>query len=174
MKTELTGGGVLALAAIAGVGVFLYWNRDAIKGAVQAVNPASDQNLAYRAANAATRAVTGDSGATFGTALYDLKAKLFPSQADYYAAHITDPTPLRADVWDTITARKAADAKVAPVSNDWTTWMAQGSLFGPDAIGPDGRPEATLKMTPATWLVIAGLSAAIYAKQQKRRGRRRH
>lgn len=171
MKTELTAGGVIALTAIAGVGIVLYLNRNAIKGAVQAVNPASDQNLAYRAANAVTRTVTGDESATFGTALYDLKAKLFPSPADYYAAHITDPTPLPPNAWDRILARKAGDVQTVP-DDSWMQ-MVQGSLFGPDAVGPDGRPEATLKMTPATWLLIAGVSAAIYAKSQRRRSYRR-
>jgi hypothetical protein len=171
MKTELTAGGVVALTAIAGVGLILYLNRDAIKGAVQAVNPASDKNLAYRAASAAARAATGDPEATFGTALYGLKAKLFPSAADYAAAHITDPvpyTPGAPGAWDQILARKASEVQPAPADDNWMQ-MVQGSLFGPDAIGPDGRPEATLNMTPATWFIVAGVSAAIYANRHRRR-----
>jgi hypothetical protein len=170
MKTELTAGGVIALTAIAGIGLVLYLNRGAIKGVVQAVNPASDQNLAYRAFSAGARAVTGDDRATFGTALYDLKARLFPSAADYAAAHITDPVPVGPNAWDAILARKAGDVRTEPANDNWMQ-MVQGSLFGPDAIGPDGRPEATLKMTPATWMLVAGVSVALYAAHK--RGRRR-
>lgn len=157
MKTELTAGGVLALTAVAGVGLFLYWNRDAIRGAVQAVNPASDQNLAYRAVNAATQAATGNKGTSFGSWLYDIT---HPNQIDP-----TAPTPLPNmgyQVWDSILARKAREAAGAGLND-------AGFV---EALGADGRKELVPPMTPATWLVIAGVSAAIYAKRNKRRARR--
>lgn len=69
MKLGATG--VLALAAVAG-GVFLAWRATKAAGSLadkvssvaaevgQAINPLSDQNIAYRGATAATAAVTGD------------------------------------------------------------------------------------------------------------------
>lgn len=43
---------------------------DAASATVDAVNPASDRNLAYRAAGSVTEAITGEQGATPGTAVY--------------------------------------------------------------------------------------------------------
>jgi hypothetical protein len=70
-KVTLTGSGVVGLAAVVGViglALYLYGKRKEI---VAAVNPASDQNLAYKASNKVTELVTGDSDATTGTAIYD-------------------------------------------------------------------------------------------------------
>lgn len=82
MKLGLTGGGVLALAAVASLavgGVVLYVKRREIAAGVseaasavgQAVNPTSDQNLAYRGVNAVGEAVTGDASFSLGAWLFE-------------------------------------------------------------------------------------------------------
>lgn len=157
MKTELTAGGVLALTAVAGVGLFLYWNRDAIKGAVQAVNPASDQNLAYRAVNAVTQTATGQPNISFGSWLYDIT---HPNQYDPTAPVELPNAGYR--VWDSILARKAREAAGVGLSD-------AGFV---EALGTDGRRELTPPATPATWLLIAGVSVAMLAAKKRRRGRR--
>lgn len=83
MKVDLSGSGVLALAAVGVVGVaafVLYSKRGAIAQGItdagnavgQAVNPTSDKNLAYRGVNAVGSAVSGDSSWSLGTWVYDL------------------------------------------------------------------------------------------------------
>lgn len=154
MKTELTAGGVLALTAVAGVGLFLYANRETIKAVAQSVNPASDQNLAYRAVNAATQAATGDSKTSFGSWLYDIT---HPNQIDP-----TAPTPIRYQGgWDDIMLRRAREAAGVGLSD-------AGFV---EALGADGRRELVPPVTPATWLLVAGVSVALLAAK-KRRGRR--
>lgn len=44
----------------------------ALKAVGEAINPVSDQNIAYKGANAIAQAVSGDPSVTFGTWLYDL------------------------------------------------------------------------------------------------------
>jgi hypothetical protein len=60
---------------VAGLAALAWWKKDAIKAAAaaagDAVNVTSDKNLAYRAANALTEAVTGDANTSFGSKLYD-------------------------------------------------------------------------------------------------------
>lgn len=92
---KLSGSGVFAIAATIVVGIIAYtlWQKKgsitAAAGAVgTALNPVSDQNLAYKAANAVTQALTGDSGATLGTKLWEL---VNPGQAASDNA-ITAPT----------------------------------------------------------------------------------
>ena len=159
-NVEVSGTGVAALAGLAALGLVGYWlysNRDAIKGAVQAVNPVSDKNVAYQAATAATQAITGDKSTSFGSWLYDLT---HPNQPD-----ITAPVVVRQQTgWDEIMLRRAREKA--------------GGLLGDagfvEALGATGRKELVPPMTPATWLVIAGVSAAIYAGRRRgRRSRRR-
>jgi len=63
-------------AIVGGVGYLAYRIAkaapDAAKAVGQAVDPTSDQNLAYRAANAVTATITGDPNATLGTSIWDL------------------------------------------------------------------------------------------------------
>lgn len=154
MKTEVTGTGVLALTAVAGLGLLIWLNRDAIKGAVQAVNPASDQNVAYRAVTAATQAATGDPRTSFGSWLYDLT---HPNQIDP-----TAPTVARKQTgWDEIMLRRARETAGGALND--AGWV--------EALGADGRRELVPPTTPGTWLLVAGISAAIYAGQRKRRRR---
>lgn len=154
-NVEISGTGVAALAGLAVIGVigmWIYSNRDAIKGAVQAVNPASDQNVAYKAANVITQSVTGDKGTSFGSWLYDVT---HPNQPD-----ITAPTPLRAQTgWDDIMLRRAREQAAGVL----------GDAGFVEALGESGRKELVPPMTPATWLLIAGASAALYAHQKRNR-----
>jgi len=66
--------GILAIGVVAGVGIYLAKKQLASAAAAvgTAVNPLSDQNVAYQASNAVTQAVTGNSTDTLGTALYAL------------------------------------------------------------------------------------------------------
>lgn len=70
MKAELTATGVLALAAVAGLGALYLFNRRAIHSAVaaagDAVNPASQTNIVNRGLSAAGAAVTGDDSWSLG------------------------------------------------------------------------------------------------------------
>lgn len=59
--------GLAILSAIAGV-AYVIINWDKIK---QKLDITSDKNAAYQGANAVVQAVTGDSDASVGTALYD-------------------------------------------------------------------------------------------------------
>jgi UDP-glucose 6-dehydrogenase len=65
MKVSLTGGGVVGLAAVAGVAYLGYKVVKSKDAVIQAVNPMSDQNLAYKGASAASRAL-GISGTHSG------------------------------------------------------------------------------------------------------------
>lgn len=70
MTARIEAGAVLLIggAAVAAVAI---WKARAAAGAVaEAVNPLSDQNLAYRGASAVVEAVTGRKGETLGTALH--------------------------------------------------------------------------------------------------------
>lgn len=77
-RIQLSAGAVLALAGV-GVLAILYVKRGAIGASVasaaqavgDAVNPTSDQNLAYRGANALGASLTGDPFFTVGGSLYD-------------------------------------------------------------------------------------------------------
>lgn len=73
-NVSLTGTGVLAVAGIVVLGL-VWWNRKAIGEAVgsaaQLVNPASDQNLAYRGVNGVGQYVSGDESWSLGGAIYD-------------------------------------------------------------------------------------------------------
>jgi hypothetical protein len=62
----------LAAVALLAVGVVVYRKGpQALKAVGTAVNPLSDQNVAYKAANAVTQAVTGKPDQTLGGAIYD-------------------------------------------------------------------------------------------------------
>lgn len=161
-NVEVSGTGVAALAGVALlglVGLWLYSKRGAIAEAAQAVNPASDKNIVYQGVNAVTQAATGKPGISFGSWLYDVT---HPNQPDP-----TAPTPIPNagyQVWDSILARKAREA----------AGMGLGNAGFIEALGEDGRKEYLPPPTPATWLLIAGASVALYAHSKKRRrGRRR-
>lgn len=70
MKLDLTATGVLALAAVAAIAGLYLWNRRAIgaavSGAVEAVNPASENNLINRGVSSIGQAVTGDDSWSLG------------------------------------------------------------------------------------------------------------
>lgn len=125
MKLDLTGGGVIALAAVAavaGLGFYVYTKRGAIAqaagAAVDAVNPASSSNLAYTGVNKAGAAITGDDSFSLGSWLYD---KLNPG----VDAHITasSPPPVNsaiADRWDYYTqAGRTAGSGSGGASGGW-------------------------------------------------------
>lgn len=160
MKAEFTAGGVATLAGIAavgGLGLWLYANRKEI---ASAVNPASDKNLVYQAANTVTQAVTGQKGASFGSWLYDV---FHPDQVDITA------TVYPKDAWDKVLERKAADVYTPPPPTPAEQNYVQGSLFGPPVMGPNGRMEMTLANTPTIWWTIAGVSMLMYLHKQQRR-----
>lgn len=91
MKLGLTGTGVLAVAGI-GALALAWFKRDAIAASVgsaaQAINPASDQNLAYRGVNAVGAAVTGSESFSLGSWLYEV---FNPNQPDPTAPVATRP-----------------------------------------------------------------------------------
>jgi hypothetical protein len=127
MKLNLSGGGVLALAAVAavaGLGFVLYRNRGAIvsgvadaAGAVgQAVNPTSDRNLAYRGVNAVGGAVTGDASFSLGSWLWEkLNPAAVAAERDLTGATPPAGAPIY-DRWDYY-----ARAGNAPASGDYLT-----------------------------------------------------
>lgn len=78
MKFDLTGSGVLALAAVAAVGVLVIWKRKELAAVADAVNPASESNIVNRAVSSVGEAVTGREGWTLGSQLADW----FPSAAE--------------------------------------------------------------------------------------------
>jgi hypothetical protein len=70
-----------------------------------AVNPLSDTNLAYSAANAVTQSLTGDAGTSFGSWLYDVTHP----NAVKANAPATRPTPARSSIDLGTYANTAAD-----------------------------------------------------------------
>ena len=75
MTVGITATGVLALAAVAAVGVLYLKRKDiteGVKDAAQAINPASDRNIVYRGVNGIGVSVSGDPEFTVGGAVYDL------------------------------------------------------------------------------------------------------
>lgn len=79
------GGGVKDLAygvaILAAVGLAAYVFVRGRKALTEDLNPASDKNIFYRAANAITQAASGDGKASVGTKLYDLTHSA-PGQCD--------------------------------------------------------------------------------------------
>lgn len=90
-----TAGGILAVAAVAAVGV-LWWNRKAIGQAVgsaaQLVNPISDRNVAYGATNAVGGALTGTRDFSLGSWLWE---KLNPEAVERERQATIGPAPSR-------------------------------------------------------------------------------
>lgn len=70
MTTRIDAGAVLVGVGAVALGLVVWRAREAAASAVDLVNPASAGNVAYRAANAITRAVTGNPAATLGTAIH--------------------------------------------------------------------------------------------------------
>lgn len=72
------------IGLVALLGVYLVARKagaalgDAASAVGTAINPVSDQNLAYQGTNAVVRAVTGDQDATLGTKIYEW---LHPNEA---------------------------------------------------------------------------------------------
>lgn len=95
-EVNLTAGGVLAVVALAAVA--LVWvQRKRIGAAVaDAVNPASEKNLAYTAVNAVGGAVANDDSWTLGGAIYE---------ATHDPVEQGDPTKGDKGVIDTATDR---------------------------------------------------------------------
>lgn len=61
------------VVGIVGAGALVWWlYGDKLKSIGNAVNPASDQNLAYRGVNAVGGAVTGQKDFALGSFIYDL------------------------------------------------------------------------------------------------------
>lgn len=70
MSVKIDGVAVVALLAIA-AGGYLYYRLSRVGGVPDAVNPLSDDNVVYRAANEALGLdASGESGDSIGTALY--------------------------------------------------------------------------------------------------------
>jgi hypothetical protein len=72
MKVDLTASGVVALVGLGVVGLVvwkLYSSRNQIAAAV---NPTSDQNLAYQGANRIVQAATGEKDTTLGVWLWEV------------------------------------------------------------------------------------------------------
>lgn len=78
MKVDLTGTGVLALAAVAAVAGLLLWKRKELAAVADAINPASDSNIVNRGVSSVGEAITGREGWTLGGQLADW----FPSAAE--------------------------------------------------------------------------------------------
>ena len=78
----------ISAAVLTGVGVVLYvlLKREAAAAAQavgQAINPASDQNMAYRGVNSVGAVLTGDPSWSLGSWLYDLFNPPYDPNASY-------------------------------------------------------------------------------------------
>lgn len=121
MKLGLNATGVLAIAAIAGVAALILWNRKAIGAAVEAVNPASQNNIVNRGVSAVGAAVTGDASWSLGGQL----AEWFdPSVAAANASLARKPVPAVdqtiLDRWDSLLMRPISQPVWAPVDSTGT------------------------------------------------------
>lgn len=84
----MNGRDAVVIAAV-GVGLYLFFKRevsDAAAAVGNAINPASDENLAYRGVNAVGGALSGDEHWTLGGWLYDI---LHPSADNIAAAEVS-------------------------------------------------------------------------------------
>lgn len=152
-RVRLTGSGVLAVAGVAAVivgGVYLYRKRSDI---VAAVDPTSDKNAAYQAANKVVEAITGAPAGTtsVGSWLYDVKARLFPSEADRQVAEMLRATTPVVD-------RTILDARDA--------W-AKAGLHGPS------RVTSPAKWSRSEWIALGGLALGLVshvANRSRHRG----
>lgn len=135
-QIKLSGTAVLALAGVSVLvigGVYAYRKRADI---VAAVDPTSDKNAAYQAANKVVEAITGAPAGTtsVGSWLYDLKSRYFPSDADRQVAEmlrattpVVDRTILDArDAW----ARSGLNGVKVASPKQWTRseYIALGGL----------------------------------------------
>lgn len=104
MKLSLTAGGIVALGALAALGV-LWYKRDAIAAAAgqaartvgDAVNPASSGNVVNRAVSAVGATVTGDADWSLGGQLAEWFS---PSVRAANESLRTPPAPPRASTGD--------------------------------------------------------------------------
>lgn len=151
-RIQLTGTGVLAVAGVAAVlvgGVYLYRKR---KDIVAVVDPTSDKNVAYQAANKVVEAITGAAPGTtsVGSWLYDVKARLFPSEADKQVeAMLRATTP--------VVDRTILDARDA--------W-AKAGLQGPT------KMVAPAKWSRSEWIALGGLALGLVGHVANRRRHR--
>lgn len=150
-RIQLSGTGVLALAGVAvlGLGAYaVYRNREAI---VAAVDPTSDKNAAYQAANKVVEVITGSApGSTsVGSKLYDWKARWFPSDADKQVAEMLRATTPVVD-------RTILDARDA-----WAKAGLQGATLA-----------APKDWTRAEWIALAGLGLGLLSHVQNKRRHR--
>src|SRR6185369_9528348 len=81
MAVNLTAGGVGALVGVVVIGGVVYYLYTHRKAMVEAVNPMSEQNLAYKTANKLTQAITGDDKQTFGGWISDLLLPAYDPKA---------------------------------------------------------------------------------------------
>jgi hypothetical protein len=135
VKLDLTGSGVLALAAVAAVGGLLLWKRKEIAAVAEAVNPASDQNHVNRGLSAVGEAVTGREGWSLGSQLADW----FPSAAEReLSRQWAAPPPATVDqaIMDANDARArrgtgAGIAPPAPPQSELDRLIEQGAIGWP-------------------------------------------
>lgn len=151
-RIRLSGTGVLAVAGVAAVlvgGVYLYRKRADI---VATVDPTSDKNAAYQAANKVVEAITGAPAGTtsVGSWLYDVKSRLFPSEADKQVADMLRATTPVLD-------RTILDARDA--------W-AKAGLHGPAKIA------APSKWTRSEWIALGGLALGLVSHVANRKRHR--
>lgn len=62
---------VIIVTLALGYAAFWLWNWIKAHGGTNLINPASDENLAYRGVNEIVRAATGDNQTTLGSKIYD-------------------------------------------------------------------------------------------------------
>jgi hypothetical protein len=162
MSVNLTGTGVVSLAGvvvIGGVAYYLYTHRKAL---VEAVNPMSPKNLASQTADKLTQAFTGDKTQTFGSWAADLFLPKFDPK-EFTGAAVKATLPGTPNVQG---------------SGNTTVPGWEGNPMGmagwtPAYDGRLGRMVLVPPLTPVTWVIIAGVSYALYMhKQSRRRGRR--
>lgn len=126
----------------------------AVRAAIVAsVDPTSDKNVAYQAANKVVEAITGaPAGSTsVGSWLYDVKARLFPSEADRQVAEMLRATTPVVD-------RTILDAKDA--------WVKAG-LHGPSKL------TTPAKWSRSEWIALGGLALGLathVANRKRHRG----
>lgn len=144
VRVNVTPLGVVAVGAVVGV-AYLWSQREKILAVAEdvaaKVNPVDPRNVAYGTANAVVRAATGDPNATFGTWLYDMKSKWFPSEAD-----------------------KAVAAMLAPSINNRV-------LDARDARAGLGSVEQHVHLQTWLAIAGIGLALVSHAKQGRKRGR---
>ena len=185
-SVNLTAGATGVLIGTVVIGGVLYWIYANRKELADKVNPMSDKNIASQTADKLTQYATGDPNQSFGGWLYDLvhpdaydpkqytgTPKPTSDNPNYYSTSGSNATAAKPAPATSINPFQRLGEKIGSSLFDLFNPKAGLQGWTPALDGATGRMVLVPPMTPVTWVIIAGVSYALYVSQQKTRRRRR-